>query len=252
MKALSCHDAETLRLRVYDLEARNAALDTQLHALMTSAGDVSKFSISHQRLRVHAWSLPNLANVFVGLFAVQWPPFFWLMSGTFFVSAGDISGEAALAAAQEVWRRAFESARAENQSETNLTKARLAEGLEAERGERERLVMEAAQSRLLYRAKGRQFRTVREELAASERRGEELERGIVGLRNEVEGWQRRVELLEAELRICGEELGGCREEVENAHAVGGAAEERWRGEEARRKEAELEVSWRRDQGLYGL
>ncbi|GAQ87177.1 hypothetical protein KFL_003360090 [Klebsormidium nitens] len=191
MKALACRDAESLRLRIYDLEARNAALDTQLHALITAAGD--------------------------------------------------FSGEAALAAAQEVWQRAFESARAENQSEVRLTEARLAEGLEAERGERERLVMEAAQSRLLYRAKGRQFRMVREDLAASERRGEELERGILELRSEVEGWQRKVEALEAEVRKCGEELREYREEVENARAAGGAAEERWQGEEARRKEAELEV-----------
>lgn len=60
-------------------------------------------------------------------------------------STNDISSEAALGAAQEVWQRAFDFARAENEADLRRAESRFAEGLRAERGERDRLVLETVQ-----------------------------------------------------------------------------------------------------------
>jgi regulator of protease activity HflC (stomatin/prohibitin superfamily) len=60
-------------------------------------------------------------------------------------SPDDVSGEAALAAAQEVWQRAFDFARAENEADLRRAESRFAEVLKAEQGERDRLVLETVQ-----------------------------------------------------------------------------------------------------------
>jgi hypothetical protein len=95
LRCLACRDSEALRLHVFDLEKRNAALQSQLRALMTSPDDVSD--------------------------------------------------DAALAAAQEVWQRACDFARAENEADLRRAESRFAEVLKAEQGERDRLVLETVQ-----------------------------------------------------------------------------------------------------------
>jgi hypothetical protein len=111
------------------------------------------------------------------------------------------------------------------------------------------------QSRLLYRAKGRQLRTVREEAEASKRRSEIQRKALAGtvqgLRDEVARWEEKLGETEEALRECREELGRCHEEVMDKGAAAGAAEERRGEEEARRRDAELQVknvgpwsSWR--------
>lgn len=96
------------------------------------------------------------------------------------------------------------------------------------------------QSRLLYRAKGRQLRTVREETETSKRRAEiqrkELGEAVEGLRNEVRGWEAKWGETEGELRRCGEELGRCQEEVGNERAAAGLAKTRRREEEEQRRD----------------